>query len=80
MKVGAKSAELVPLTYNLAKRSAVEIFSQRTHPIDSIGPKNFILEHFQPFCYCTKNGAKPAELVQLTHMFAKQSCVRIFHN
>jgi hypothetical protein len=27
-----------------------------------------------------KVGAKLAELVQLVHKFAKQSCVRIFHN
>jgi hypothetical protein len=53
-------------------------FSQRTHVIHSIGPKTHILERFGPFRYCTKVDAKLAELVPLTHKFAKQSRVRIF--
>jgi hypothetical protein len=32
------------------------------------------------YCYCTKIDAKLAELVPLTHKFAKQSHVRIFRN
>jgi hypothetical protein len=38
------------------------------------------LGRFGPFCYCTKVDAKLAELVQLSHKFAKQSRVRIFRN
>jgi hypothetical protein len=52
---------------------------QRTHVIHSIGPKTHILERFEPFRYCTKVDAKLAELVPLTHKFAKQSRIRIFH-
>jgi hypothetical protein len=33
-----------------------------------------------PFRYCTKVDAKLAELMTLSHKFAKQSRVRIFHN
>jgi hypothetical protein len=55
-------------------------FSQRTHVIHSIGPKTHILERFGPFRYCTKVDAKLAELVPLTHKFAKESRVRIFCN
>jgi hypothetical protein len=46
-------------------------FSQRTHPIHSIGQKTHVLGHFDPFRYCTKVDAKLAELVPLTHKFAK---------
>jgi hypothetical protein len=53
-------------------------FSQRTHPIHSIGPITHVLSRFGPFCYCRKVDAKLAELVPLTHKFAKQSRVRIF--
>jgi hypothetical protein len=34
--------------------------------------------HFGPFRYCTKVNAKLAELVPLTHKFAKQSHFGIF--
>jgi hypothetical protein len=50
-------------------------FSQRTHPIHSIGPTTHVLGRFGPFRYCTKVDAKMAELVLLTHKFAKQSRV-----
>jgi hypothetical protein len=46
-------------------------FSQRAHPIHSIGAKTHILGRFGPFCYCTKLDAKLAELAPLTHKFAK---------
>jgi hypothetical protein len=36
--------------------------------------------HFGPFRYCTKVNAKLAELVPLTHKFAKQSHFGIFGN
>jgi hypothetical protein len=55
-------------------------FSERTHVIHSIRPKTHILEHFGPFRYCTKVDAKLAELMTLSHKFAKQSRVRIFRN
>jgi hypothetical protein len=38
------------------------------------------LGRFGPFGYCKKVDPKLAELVPLTHKFAKQSRVRIFHN
>jgi hypothetical protein len=50
------------------------------HLIYSVGPKTHILSHFGPFHYRTKVDAKLAELVQLTHMFAKKSRIRIFRN
>jgi hypothetical protein len=46
-------------------------FSQRAHAIHSIGPKTHVLGRFGPFRYCTKVDAKLAELVPLTHKFAK---------
>jgi hypothetical protein len=55
-------------------------FSQRAHQIHSIGPETHVLEHFGPFCYCTKVDAKLAELVPLSHKFAKQIHGRIFRN
>jgi hypothetical protein len=48
------------------------------HPNHSIGPKTQILVRFEPFRYCTKVDAKLAELVPLSHKFAKQSRVGIF--
>jgi hypothetical protein len=50
------------------------------HPIHSIGPKTHILGHFGPFCYSTKVNAKLAEVVPLTHKYAKEIRVRIFRN
>jgi hypothetical protein len=48
------------------------------HPIHSIGPKTHVLGRFGPFRYSTKFNAKLAELVPLTHKFAKQSRIGIF--
>jgi hypothetical protein len=48
--------------------------------IHSIGPKTHVLVRFGPFRYGTKVDAKLAELVPLTHKFAKQTRVRIFRN
>jgi hypothetical protein len=53
-------------------------FSQRTNQILSIAPKTHVLGRFELFHYCTKVDAKLAELVPLTHKYAKQSHVRIF--
>jgi hypothetical protein len=47
------------------------LFSQRTHVIHSIGPKTHVLVRFGPLRYSTKVDAKVAELVPLTHKFAK---------
>jgi hypothetical protein len=47
------------------------LFSQRTHVIHSIGPNNHVLGRFGPFRYGTKVDEKLAELVPLTHKFAK---------
>jgi hypothetical protein len=50
------------------------------HPIHSIGPKTHVLKCFRLFRYCMKVDAKLAELVPLSHKFAKQSRVGIFRN
>jgi hypothetical protein len=55
-------------------------FSQRTHPINSIGPKTHVLGRFGPFCYCTNVDSKLSEQVPLSHKFAKQIRIRIFRN
>jgi hypothetical protein len=53
-------------------------FSQRTHPIHSIGPKTDVLGRLEPFRYCTKVDAKLDELARLTPKFAKWSCFDFF--
>jgi hypothetical protein len=50
------------------------------HPIHSIGPKTQDLGYLGSVGYCMKIGAKWAQLMLLTHKFAKQSCVGIFRN
>jgi hypothetical protein len=47
-------------------------FSKLTHPIHSIGSKTHVLGHFRPLLYSTKVDAKLAELVPLSHKFAKK--------
>jgi hypothetical protein len=79
-KVDAKLVELAPLTHRFGKRSCVGCFSQRMHPIHSIGPKTHILGRFRLCRYCTKVDAKLNEQVPLTHRFTKRSCVEIFRN
>jgi hypothetical protein len=49
-------------------------------PNHSIEPKTQVSVRFGPFLYCTKFDAKLAELVPLTHKFAKGSCFKIFRN
>jgi hypothetical protein len=49
-------------------------------PDPLIGLKTHVLGRFGPFGYWKKVDAKLAELVPLTHKFAKQSRVRIFRN
>jgi hypothetical protein len=48
------------------------------HPIHSIGPKTYVLGCFGPLRYCSKVDAKLAELVPLTHKFAKRRYVGKF--
>jgi hypothetical protein len=79
-KGDAKLAELVPLSHKIAKQSRIGIFRNELHPIHSIGLKSHVLGPFRPFRYSTKVNAKLAELVPLTHKFAKQSRVQIFPN
>jgi hypothetical protein len=50
------------------------------HPIHSIGPKTHVFGYFGPFHYCMKVDANLAELVPLSHKFAKQCRVGIFRN
>jgi hypothetical protein len=50
------------------------------HPIHSIGPKTHVVRRFGPFRYYTKVDEKLAELVPLTHKFAKRSYVGKFRN
>jgi hypothetical protein len=56
------------------------LFSQRAHPIHSIGPKTHVLGRLGPFLYCTRVDAKLAELAPLTPKFGKQTVVLIFRN
>jgi hypothetical protein len=67
-------------TLKFAKMKLRRNFSQRTHPIRSIGPKTYVLVHFKLFCCCPIVRAKSTELVPLTHKFVKQSCVGICRN
>jgi hypothetical protein len=55
-------------------------FSQLTHLIHCIEPKTHVLGRFGPFRYYMKIDAKQAELVPLTHRFAKRSGFNIFRN
>jgi hypothetical protein len=79
-KVDAKLAEPVPLTNKFDKKKLRRNFSQRTHPIHSIGHKTHVLGRFGLFRYCTKVDGKLAELVPLMHKFTKQSRVGIVRN
>jgi hypothetical protein len=58
----------------------VSKFFATNAPDHSIGTKTNVLGRFVPFHFCTNVDAKLVELVPLTHMFAKQSCVEIFRN
>ena len=62
-------------------------FSQWTLLISTIGPKTPVLVnffsvwvHFGPFHYCTKLGAKWANLVQLMQKFMPRCLLTIFRN
>jgi hypothetical protein len=77
-KVDAKLAELVPLTPKCAKRRYVGKFRNECTRSTPLDPKLNVVGRFGPFRYCTKVGAKLAELVPLTHKFAKRRYVRKF--
>jgi hypothetical protein len=70
-KVDAKLAELVPLTDKFGKQTLVLIFRIERTQSTPLDKKTHVLGHFGPFRYCTKVDAKLAELVPLTHKFAK---------
>ena len=58
-------------------------FSQRTHLIvlnSCLCASRSVWVHLAIFCYCTKLGAKWAELVQLMQKFLPRSRIGIFHN
>jgi hypothetical protein len=77
MKVDAKQAKLVPLTHKFTKRSYVGIFRNERTWSTPLDPKLMFLGISDRFVTSTKVDAKVAELEQLTHMFAKWSCVGI---
>ena len=86
-KLKAKRAKLVQLMQKFVPQCLVRIFCNeclRSTPLD---PKlmfwciSFHLGAFErPFGYCTKLGAKWANLVQLKQKFVPQSLVRISQN
>jgi hypothetical protein len=72
-------AELVPLSHKFAQKSRVRIFcNERTQstPFDT----KLMFGRFGRFHYCMKVDAKLAELVPLSHKFAKQNRVGSFGN
>jgi hypothetical protein len=75
-----KTGRTVSTSAQVRETKSRSNFSQRTHEINSIGPKTHVFERFGPFCYSTKVVAKLAELVPLSHKFTKQSRVGIFCN
>jgi hypothetical protein len=79
-KVNAKLAKLVPLSHKFAKQSRVGIFRSKRTLSTPLDQKLMFWGRFGPFRYCTKVDAKLAELVPLSHKFAKQSRVGIFRN
>jgi len=81
-----KWANLVQLMQEFVPQSLVRISRS-----DAPDPHNWTLNscfgaflsvrvHFGPFRYCTKLGAKRAELVQLMQKFVQRCLVRIFRN
>jgi hypothetical protein len=75
-----KTGRTGAINAKVRKTKSCRNFSQRTHPIHSMGPKTHVLGCSGLFRYCTEVDAKLAELLPLTHKFAKQSRVRIFRN
>jgi hypothetical protein len=79
-KCRCKTGRTGAINAQVRKTKLRQNFSQRTQLIHSIGPNTHLLGRFAPFRYCTKVVAQRAELVLLTHKFAKRSYVGIFHN
>jgi hypothetical protein len=76
-KVGAKLAELVPLTHKFTKSTCVGIFhNEQTDPLH--WNENMFWGPFEPFRYCTKVGAKRAEVVRLTKCSLKEVASEFF--
>jgi hypothetical protein len=75
-----KTGRIGAINAQVWKMKLLKNFSQRMHLIQSIGPKTYVLGYFGPFLYYLKVDAKLAELVPLTHKFAKRSRVWIFRN
>jgi hypothetical protein len=75
-----KTSRTSAINAKVRKTKSRRNFSQRTHPIHSIGPKTHVFRRFGQFCYCTKVDAKLSELVLLSRKFAKQSRVGISRN
>jgi hypothetical protein len=66
-----KTGQTGAITAKVRKIKSRRNFSPRTHPIHSIGPETHVLGCFGPFWYGMKVDAKLAELVPLSHKFAK---------
>jgi hypothetical protein len=66
-----KTGQTGDITAKVRKIKSRRKFSPRTHPIHSIGPETHVLGCFGPFWYGMKVDAKLAELVPLSHKFAK---------
>jgi hypothetical protein len=79
-KVNAKLTKLVPLSHKFAKQSRIGIFHNERTLSTPFDPKVMFWGRFGPFRYFSKVDAKRAELVPLSHKFAKQSRVGIFCN
>jgi hypothetical protein len=76
-KVDAKLAEMAPLVHKFAKEVASKFFAMKApDPVHWI--QNLCFEAFRTVCYGTKVNLKLAELVPLTHKFAKQTRICIF--
>ena len=85
-KLKAKRAKLVQLMQKFVPWCPVTIFTTNTPdphhwtPISCFGTFLSIYVHLGPFRYCTKLGAKWANLVQLKQKFVPQCLVRISQN
>jgi hypothetical protein len=76
MKVRAKLAELVPLTQKFHKRSRVGIFhNERTRSTPPHWSQKSCSGSFRTVSLHHKSRCQTGELVTLTHMSAKRSCV-----
>jgi hypothetical protein len=66
-----KTGRIGAINAQVREMKSLLIFSQPKHTIHSSGPKTHVLGPFGPFRYSTKVDKKLAELVPLTHKFAK---------